>query len=474
MNRENSKSGPTNYHCLSVFTIVIVTRIIWHYLAGYTADDAFITFRYAENIASGNGFVYNSFQRVLGTTTPLYTLLLTIPAMLSVSLITASMIFNSVSSGLTAVLLYRTSHRLSFGSLSLLPVALYVFFPRILATDTGGMETAFFTLLVTTSLYFLFINKTSPSLLMASLAVLTRPEGFFILAIVLLIKFRERFFQTLKLAIIPIVLILPWTIFANSYFGSPIPHSIPAKLALYSQFGTMSTWENLSFLLGLHNPLGYVVTIGWLAGVLHLWKTKRFGSAENAWIVVVLVFLSLSRTHLFLWYVTPVYPYVLLFVAASGKWILDSFSFLKTKVMLDSITVLAVIVVVLGFASLQSAQSFKARQHVLNTVHKSIGIYLHDNMAEREIVAAEDIGYIGYYSQAWVLDRDGLVSPEALLYNLSGDYYSVIHDYRPEWVVADPGSPISGFVLDSIFTEAYVRDTAFASDDIEYIIFKKK
>src|SRR5437588_12706743 len=41
-----------------------------------TIEDAYITLRYAENLASGNGFVYNLGEHVLGTTTPLFTLLL--------------------------------------------------------------------------------------------------------------------------------------------------------------------------------------------------------------------------------------------------------------------------------------------------------------------------------------------------------------------------------------------------------------
>lgn len=42
-----------------------------------TIDDAFITFRYARNIVEGQGFVYNPGVSTLGTTTPLFTLLLT-------------------------------------------------------------------------------------------------------------------------------------------------------------------------------------------------------------------------------------------------------------------------------------------------------------------------------------------------------------------------------------------------------------
>ena len=41
-----------------------------------TYDDAYITYRYARNLASGHGLVYNLGQDFLGTTTPLYSLLL--------------------------------------------------------------------------------------------------------------------------------------------------------------------------------------------------------------------------------------------------------------------------------------------------------------------------------------------------------------------------------------------------------------
>jgi arabinofuranosyltransferase len=41
-----------------------------------TIDDAYITFRYARNLAEGSGFVYNPGQLALGITTSLYTLLM--------------------------------------------------------------------------------------------------------------------------------------------------------------------------------------------------------------------------------------------------------------------------------------------------------------------------------------------------------------------------------------------------------------
>ena len=52
--------------------------LLYGQLRDWAYDDPFITFRYAENLARGLGFVYNPGERVLSTTTPLFALLLAI------------------------------------------------------------------------------------------------------------------------------------------------------------------------------------------------------------------------------------------------------------------------------------------------------------------------------------------------------------------------------------------------------------
>jgi len=42
----------------------------------YVFEDAYITYRYAANLAGGRGFVFNPGEAVLGTSTPAWTLLL--------------------------------------------------------------------------------------------------------------------------------------------------------------------------------------------------------------------------------------------------------------------------------------------------------------------------------------------------------------------------------------------------------------
>ena len=56
---------------------------------GYVFEDAYITYRYADNLAAGHGFVFNPGERVFGTTTPLYTLVLAGLARLGLDIPTA-------------------------------------------------------------------------------------------------------------------------------------------------------------------------------------------------------------------------------------------------------------------------------------------------------------------------------------------------------------------------------------------------
>ncbi len=107
-------------------------------------------------------------------------------------------------------------------------------------------------------------------------------------------------------------------------------------------------------------------------------------------------------------------------------------------------------------------------------MHKQIGHYLYTRASEDEIVAAEDIGYIGYYSKKKILDRDGLVSPEAVSYNRSGKYFELISDYRPDWVVLYTDSPISQFQNSQKFIELYKLMKCFSFDQITYCCYKKR
>ncbi|NTW09540.1 MAG: hypothetical protein HGA28_08240, partial [Anaerolineaceae bacterium] len=58
--------------------LALTTRLV---PGARTIDDAFITYRYVQNLLSWQGLVFNPGEQVLGTTTPLYALLLSVLAL---------------------------------------------------------------------------------------------------------------------------------------------------------------------------------------------------------------------------------------------------------------------------------------------------------------------------------------------------------------------------------------------------------
>src|SRR5437868_13243574 len=61
---------------LAIVLLAIAVRIVVLRATHCTIEDALISLRYAENLAAGRGFVFNPGEHVLGTTTPLFTLIL--------------------------------------------------------------------------------------------------------------------------------------------------------------------------------------------------------------------------------------------------------------------------------------------------------------------------------------------------------------------------------------------------------------
>jgi hypothetical protein len=89
-----------------IVLVTILTRGLLIHYSNHFADDSFITFRYAENIASGKGFVYNQGERVLGTSTPLYTLLLALLAKLGLPILLFARVLNIGADCLSGILIF--------------------------------------------------------------------------------------------------------------------------------------------------------------------------------------------------------------------------------------------------------------------------------------------------------------------------------------------------------------------------------
>ena len=159
----------------------------WHSQSRwFLIDDAFISFRYARNLAEGSGLVFNAGERVEGYTSFLWTCASAgaIRAGLDPEMVIPAM--GIAASLLLLAALYCWSRELT------LPPAWALVAPAMLAVNrsyagwaTGGLETRFFSLLIVTLAWRLDVerrrdaaNPRPLSAILAGLACLTRPEGW--------------------------------------------------------------------------------------------------------------------------------------------------------------------------------------------------------------------------------------------------------------------------------------------------------
>lgn len=455
-----------------LFCGALLVRLAFHLYTGFTADDAFITFRYAENLAAGDGLVYNLGQHVLGISTPLFALLLAALSLTGLKPILAALIVSLASSGITAIVVYKLARHLGFERFAWVPTLLYILWPRSISAESCGMETAFFTALVTSAIYLCRTSRYTWSTLLASLAAVTRPEGCFALFIVIVaIWYKERRLPLWSL-LPPVLIISPLLIFSKLFYGSVLPHSVPAKLALYGQLGGESWWSHIVYLMAWHDPFGWILAVLVITGSIYLMRKHHTGMLEVGWSFGLILFFMLTPTTLFFWYVAPIYPVYLILATATliGPGVRG---FLERPGM-KGVAILGAscLVIIMLLACYRTALSYRAEQEVLDSVHKAIGEYLYHHADVTDLVAAEDIGYMGYYSRRNILDRDGLVSPEAVEFNRRGEYGTLIDSIRPQWVVAGVTSPISGFITDSSFLCNYSLNASFSARNVEYSVFR--
>src|SRR5690242_9325867 len=128
----------------------------------HAIDDAYITFRYARNLADGLGLVYNPGEWVLGTTAPLWALILGAGYRLGLTdlpwLATA---ISALCDAATAAILAHLARRIGWAPLGACLVGLaWALNPMSIGFATGGMETSLFVLLTLSALTLAAARRT--------------------------------------------------------------------------------------------------------------------------------------------------------------------------------------------------------------------------------------------------------------------------------------------------------------------------
>lgn len=457
------------------FGFVLFSILFLQILPGHRAfDDAYITYRYALNISSGNGFTYNPGENVLGTTTPLYTILLAVLAsVFSISdFPSISIYINSIADIASILILVRIISNLKFPKyLAYIIGFAYLYNPVRIGVSLGGMETALVVSIILATMYVYVVQKNYPiAAILSGIAFLARPDT---LLLPILFAFHQIFWLKrfpIRESFLSFITTGPWLIFSGFYFGSPIPHSIIAKSTAYILDSRHATATILGY-MAMRTPSGNLGWPPWLIGLsllIFLWlfiigsisiiKKSSRSVIMVLFPVLYILGLMIANPLLFLWYYPP---FIVLF---NSLIIIGLYSLVRGARSLIPAFVTALFVILLLFAEWRALDQPKEglavnlRDH--ESLYERVAIILMEEIDEGSSIAMPEIGVLGYsFPESRVIDIVGLVSPEVMKYlhksPLEGQTFSpvipidLILDLDPDYVLS---------------LEVFIRPTLLKSD----------
>jgi hypothetical protein len=444
----------------------------------YGMDDCYITYRYAYNLFHHKQFVYNLGERILGTTSPLYTLILTGVQIFSDNIPQMSNFISCISASLAGFFLFLILKKDN------LPLGVFcaVCFPFIL--QDIGLETNFLFFLFALSAYLFARENYFRCSATLGLCFLTRQDSAVFICVILLMYWLKKRKLPWREGIVFSSCIVPWFVFSSFYFDSLFPASLQAKkgYASFTQYSIEGLWYLAQYCDRYTFYLCSFVSQK-LTGFLSVADISTQESSKISLVILYLLIIILPGVIYYIknvekhhYTVALLYLYPLLMITALSviapppghRWHLTSAinfaligqlhilttplvsrikkphpPFLRRTALSVCLTVLIsgyllcfIILNAKEFYTMARGADrsfwFGARFHS----YKNIGCFLRDTVSDQEKVFALEVGTIGYYSKKRVIDGAGLISPGYGRYHRKGCWLMGIEKEIPNYIVA--------------------------------------
>jgi arabinofuranosyltransferase len=441
-----------------------------------TIDDAYITFRYARNLAAGQGPVFNAGQRVLGTTTPLYMGLLSLVSLPfgaeRAPYPEIASAVNAAADGATCVLLVFVGAVLGFPGAGWAAALAWAVSPMSVTFAVGGLETSVYILLLVGIFYFRLQGRLLWLGVASGLALLARPDALLFLGLIwvdltLSAGFRSGRRAAFRAAVLPaiplLILTLPWFLFAAGYYGSPLPHSMFAKVLAYhlnrgdglirllQHYGT-PFFEHLTLGTGI---LMLTIPLYMFLSALAISAARRRPGAWTglAFPWLYLLVFALVNPLIFRWYLATPLPFYFLSIFLGLGTLLRPVNPPAPVGRLRRFFFAGIALLLAGLSLREWSLSPDHGPNApapnmawirLELLYRRVAEDLQPHLQAGSRIAAGDVGVLGYFTGAGILDTVGLNSAEAAKYyplpdSLYAGNYAIppdlILDERPDYLV---------------------------------------
>jgi hypothetical protein len=395
---------------LAAAVVVHVVLVVW---AFHTVrfDDAFIVYRYGQNLAQGRGLAFNPGEHLWGSTTVLGVLISALVHALVGHEATPSAMAGLGCLGWTAQcgLVYLLLHPL--GRWPRLMPALALAVGGAGSFCWVGLETNLAMALGLGALYAAFHERWRGGFVLAACAVLARPDQAVVLLLVSGLAWRAMGVRSLRAAIPGAALLAAWYVSQAAWFGVVASKSMTAKFALSSfwvyarhEFSQVPA-ELLALVSGDRAPFE-----GSLAGLL-VWPVVAYGGVWLAragrhgwvlpmWLAAHLLGYLTWRPLTSAWHL---YPAVV--IATVLFWLgLGALARRVANSRLSTLLVRLVAVTLLALSCLRTLGFALHGQHASfwfggrHRVYEEIGRELARQAGAEDACAAGEVGTLAYYS----------------------------------------------------------------------------
>ncbi|MBN8550183.1 MAG: hypothetical protein J0M12_12770 [Deltaproteobacteria bacterium] len=453
MKTDTSNKQSTNGYGIWLWvslTLVVALAFLGRYPI---ADDAYITFRYAENVSRGHGLLYNMGQWVLGTTSPLWAFCLSLATLAHIPLETFSCLAGLLACAFSILVVLRQAALINLSSLEYLAVfASLMLFPIIHMGATSGMEAALYVLLILLAFEAALEQRQVRAGILAALCLGLRPDGILVPVAILVQQGISSRRIPLQFALTYLALVIPALCIEYYFYGALIPHSVLAKRVIHS--GSISDNLYALFHRTMRNDLDI---LAWLVGLSGLYCVWRFPSPQRSfclliagWLVLYILGLVFSGVDpIFYWYYYPILLFLLLLgvsgLSAAATHYRSAFPRVATWEKAFR--------VVFALAVLSYAYSFHLR-----ISERFANVLTYAQYAPALATAAKntdtfylcETGLLGYeLKNNYIFDSSGINSPEVLAIieaekqrdpQLALDWHAeAVRRLKPSWVVALAG-----------------------------------
>lgn len=258
---------------------------------------------------------------------------------------------------------------------------------------------------------------------LAGMSIWVRPDGILLLAvsILTLLIIKQDWVSKVRYGLILgagfLVISVPYLLFNLSLAGEIWPNTFYAKQAEYAILRTFPLWQR--FLNQIRQPLtgiGIVLLPGFIwFGIESLRKKKWAQVFAILWVFAYLLIyaMRLPVTYQHGRYIMPVIPVICLFGMVGMVWLIELMSSLNRARILQIAWILVALIISGAFWIL-GLDAYAMDVAVIESEMVETAHWIAENTDQESLVAAHDIGALGYFARRDLLDMAGLVSPEVI------------------------------------------------------------